>query len=57
MPQSPLIRIKTGNEIEVEQLLTEIRLKREQVVEMTLGLEALKLDVRRFEKAYNVRLA
>ena len=56
MSQSSLIPIKTRDEIEVEKLLTTIQAKRDQVAEMTLELEELKLDIRRFESEYNARV-
>jgi len=56
MRQSTLIPIKTRDEIEVKQLLTAIQAKRDQVAEMTLALEELRLEVRRFEKEYHGRL-
>ena len=56
MRQSTLIPIKTRDEIEVKQLLTAIQAKRDQVADMTLALEELKLEVRRFEKEYHGRL-
>ena len=57
MHPSSLIPIKTRDEIEAEQLLMAIQAKHEQVAEMTLALEELKLNVRRFEKEYSARLA
>lgn len=56
MTQSSLIPIRTRDEIEVEKLLTTIQAKRDQVAEMTLELEELKLDIRRFEGEYNARV-
>ncbi len=56
MSQSSLIPIKTRDEIEVEKLLTTIQAKRDQVAEMTLEIEELKLDIRRFESEYNARV-
>jgi len=56
MRQSTLIPIKTRDEIEVKQLLTAIQAKRDQVADMTLALEELRLEVRRFEKEYHGRL-
>ncbi|MBI1930501.1 hypothetical protein HYR99_40435 [Candidatus Poribacteria bacterium] len=40
----------------MKQLLTAIQAKRDQVAEMTLALEELRLEVRRFEKEYHGRL-
>lgn len=57
MHQSSLIPTKTLDEIKVEQLLMDIQVKRVRVADMTLALEDLKLDVRRFEKEYSARLA
>ena len=56
MSQSTLIPIRTRDEIEVDELLTTIQAKRDQVADMTLELEELKLDVRRFESQYNARV-
>lgn len=56
MSQSSLIPIRTRDEIEVEKLLTTIQAKRDQVAEMTLELEELKLDMRRFEREYSARV-
>lgn len=56
MSQSSLIPIRTRDEIEVDKLLTTIQSKRDQVAEMTLELEELKLNIHRFESEYNARV-
>jgi hypothetical protein len=51
-----LIPLKTSEELEIERLLKEVHAKQNQIAELTLALEDLKLDVNRFETEYNAIL-
>lgn len=51
-----LIPLKTPEELETERLLKEVHAKQNQIAELTLALEDLKLEVNRFETEYNAIL-
>ncbi|HIE30747.1 TPA: hypothetical protein EYP66_26120 [Candidatus Poribacteria bacterium] len=51
-----LIPFKTPEELEIERLLRESHAKQNQIAELTLALEDLKLEVNRFETEYNAVL-
>jgi len=51
-----LVWLKTSEDIEIEKHLGEIQTKQEQIAELTLSLEDLKLDISRFETKYNAIL-
>ena len=51
-----LILLKTTEELEIERLSKEVHAKQNQIAEMTLALEDLKLEVNRFETEYNAIL-
>jgi hypothetical protein len=56
MTASPLIPVKTRDDVEIERLMTTIQTKRAEVAEMTLALEYLKREVHHFEGEYNARV-
>ncbi|MFQ6040023.1 MAG: DnaJ domain-containing protein [Candidatus Poribacteria bacterium] len=51
-----LMPFKIPEELEFERLLRESHAKQNQIAELTLALEDLKLEVNRFETEYNARL-
>ncbi|MBM3242487.1 hypothetical protein FJZ31_40015, partial [Candidatus Poribacteria bacterium] len=51
-----LILLKTPEELETERLVQEVQAKQNQIAELTLALEDLKLEVNRFETEYNAIL-
>lgn len=55
-PDTNLILLKTSEKLEIERLLREVHEKKEQIAELTLALEDLKLEVSRFETEYNAIL-
>ena len=57
MPSVAIVPTKNRDQIEIEELQLELQLIRHQVAEMTLDLEDLKLEVRHFQKAYDLRVA
>jgi len=57
MPSAAIVPTKNRDQIKIEELQLDLQLKRHQVAEMTLDLEDLKLEVRHFQKAYNLRVA
>ena len=57
MSSVAIVPIKNRDQIKIEELQLDLQLKRHQVAEMTLDLEDLKLEVRHFQKAYNLRVA
>ena len=57
MSSVAIVPIKNRDQIKIEELQLDLQLKRHQVAEMTLDLEDLKLEVRNFQKAYNLRVA
>ena len=57
MPSAAIVPTKNRDQIKIEELQLDLQLKRHQVAEMTLDLEDLKLEVRNFQKAYNLRVA
>ncbi|MBB17477.1 hypothetical protein CMK22_19605 [Candidatus Poribacteria bacterium] len=57
MPSAAIVPTKNRDQIEIEELQLELQLTRHQVAEMTLDLEDLKLEVRHFQKAYDLRVA
>ena len=56
MSSSSPIPIRTRDEVEIERLMTTIQEKHDQITEMTLAFENLKLEVRQFEREYNARV-
>ena len=57
MPSAAIVPTKNRDQIKIEELQLDLQLKRHQIAEMTLDLEDLKLEVRHFQKAYNLRVA
>jgi hypothetical protein len=55
-PDTNLILLKTPEELEIERLLKEVHAKQNQIAELTLALEDLKLEVNQFETEYNAIL-
>ena len=56
MSSSSPIPIRTRDEVEIERLMTTIQEKHDQITEMTLAFENLKLEIRQFEREYNARV-
>ena len=56
MSSSSPIPIRTRDEVEIERLMTTIQAKHDQITEMTLAFEDLKLEIRHFEREYNARV-
>lgn len=56
MSSSSPIPIRTRDEVEIERLMTTIQAKYDQITEMTLAFEDLKLEIRHFEREYNAHV-
>lgn len=56
MSSSSPIPIRTRDEVEIERLMTAIQEKHDQITELTLTFEDLKLEIRQFEREYNARV-
>ena len=57
MPDTALVFTKNRDQVKIEELQLDLQAKRQQVAEMTLDLEDLKLEMRHFQKEYNLRVA
>ena len=57
MSNVDIVPTKNSDQIKVDELQFVIQSKRQQVAEMTLDLEDLKLEVRHFQKTYDLRVA
>ncbi|HIO80738.1 TPA: J domain-containing protein [Candidatus Poribacteria bacterium] len=57
MPDTALVFTKNRDQVKIEELQLDLQVKRQQVAEMTLDLEDLKLEMRHFQKEYNLRVA
>lgn len=57
MFSNAIIPSKNRDQIKIEELQLDLQSKCQQVAEMTLDLEDLKLEVRHFQKEYNLRVA
>ena len=57
MSNVDIVPTKNRDQIKVDELQFVLQSKRQQVAEMTLDLEDLKLEVRHFQKEYNLRVA
>lgn len=57
MPDTALVFTKNRDQVKIEELQLDLQAKRQQVAEMTLDLEDLKLEVRHFQKTYDLRVA
>ena len=57
MPDTALVFTKNRDQVKFEELQLDLQAKRQQVAEMTLDLEDLKLEMRHFQKEYNLRVA
>lgn len=57
MSNVDIVPTKNRDQIKVDELQFVLQSKRQQVAEMTLDLEDLKLEVRHFQKTYDLRVA
>ena len=57
MSSVDIVPTKNRDQIKVDELQFVLQSKRQQVAEMTLDLEDLKLEVRHFQKTYDLRVA
>ena len=57
MSSVDIVPTKNRDQIKIEELQFDLQSKRQQVAEMTLDLEDLKLEVRHFQKTYDLRVA
>ena len=57
MSSVDIVPTKNRDQIKIEELQFVLQSKRQQVAEMTLDLEDLKLEVRHFQKTYDLRVA
>ena len=53
MPNTALVFTKNRDQVKIEELQLDLQAKRQQIAEMTLDLEDLKLEIRHFQKEYN----
>ena len=56
MPDTALVFTKNRDQVKIEELQLDLQAKRQQIAEMTLDLEDLKLEIRHFQKEYNLRV-
>ena len=56
MPNTALVFTKNRDQVKIEELQLDLQAKRQQIAEMTLDLEDLKLEIRHFQKEYNLRV-
>jgi hypothetical protein len=57
MSSVDIVPTKNRDQIKIEELQFVLQSERQQVAEMTLDLEDLKLEVRHFQKTYDLRVA
>jgi hypothetical protein len=57
MSSVDIVPTKNRDQIKIDELQFVLQSKRQQVAEMTLDLEDLKLEVRHFQKTYDLRVA